>query len=76
MAPARSRAHARLGEAVRTAREAKKRTQAQVSASMGVPATFLSDIERGIRNPSLSTLYSLADALDVKLSELFSSARQ
>lgn len=76
MAPPKSRAHARFGEAVKAVRKEKQLTQTQVSARMGVPATFLSDIERGIRNPSLTTLYSLTKALDVKLSELFSNARQ
>jgi transcriptional regulator with XRE-family HTH domain len=41
---------------------------------MGVPASFLSDIERGVRNVSLSTLLSLSAALKVKLSELFGRA--
>jgi len=76
MAPSRSSAHARLGAAIKATREEKKKTQAQISGLMGVPATFLSDLERGIRNPSLSTLYSLAKALDVKLSELLARARQ
>jgi transcriptional regulator with XRE-family HTH domain len=76
MAPPKSRAHARLGEAVKATREEKKLTQSQVSARMGAPATFLSDIERGIRNPAFSTLLGLSKALDVKLSELLERAGQ
>jgi transcriptional regulator with XRE-family HTH domain len=49
-------------------------TQAQVGGLMDAPATFISDIERGIRNPALSTLISLASALHVKLSEIFARA--
>jgi transcriptional regulator with XRE-family HTH domain len=49
-------------------------TQAQVAGLMDVPPTFLSDIERGVRNVSLSTLLSLSAALKVKLSELFKRA--
>lgn len=72
--PPRSPVHSRVGKAVKKIREEKKLTQAQVAGLMDVPATFLSDIERGIRNPSLSTLISLASALKVKLSEIFKRA--
>jgi transcriptional regulator with XRE-family HTH domain len=37
---------------------------------MKVPPTFLSDIERGIRNPSWSTMLALSKALRVKLSKI------
>jgi transcriptional regulator with XRE-family HTH domain len=70
----RSPFHSHFGEAVKAIREKKKMTQAQVSGRMNVPATFLSDIERGIRNPSLSTLISLANALNVKLSAIVKRA--
>jgi len=72
--PPRSKFHSRFGGAVKQIREEKKLTQAQVAGLMDVPATFLSDIERGIRNPSLSTLLSLAKALKVKLSEIVQRA--
>lgn len=72
--PPRSPFHSRLGEAAKTIREEKKMTQAQTAELMGVPASFLSDIERGVRNVSLSTLLSLSAALKVKLSELFKRA--
>jgi transcriptional regulator with XRE-family HTH domain len=41
---------------------------------MKVPATFLSDIERGVRNPSWSTILSLSKALGVKPSEIVKRA--
>jgi transcriptional regulator with XRE-family HTH domain len=72
--PPRSPFHARFGEAAKAIREAKKLTQAQVGDRMDVPPTFLSDIERGVRNVSLSTLISLAKALKVKLSEIIKRA--
>jgi transcriptional regulator with XRE-family HTH domain len=73
MAP-RSKDHARLGTAVKAIREEQGLKQTEVAERMDVPASFLSDIERGVRNPSLSTLYSLADALGVKLSEILGRA--
>lgn len=69
MAP-RSRSHAALGKAVKGLRKEKDLTQAEAAKRMGVPATFLSDIERGIRNPSWSTMLTLAKALGVKVSEI------
>lgn len=72
--PPRSPFHKRLGEAVRRARKEKNMTQAEVAGLMDVPPTFLSDIERGVRNVSLSTLLSLSSALKVKLSELIKRA--
>jgi transcriptional regulator with XRE-family HTH domain len=72
----RSPFHARFGEAVKAIREEKKMTQAQVAELMDAPATFLSDIERGVRNVSLSTLISLSGALKVKLSEIVKRAEK
>lgn len=70
MSPARSKAHARLGKAVKALREEQGLTQADAAKRMKVPPTFLSDIERGIRNPSWSTMLALSKALRVKLSKI------
>lgn len=72
--PPRSPFHARFGKAVKKIREEKGLTQAQLSERMDVPSTFLSDIERGVRNVSLSTLIALSEALNVKLSKIFARA--
>jgi transcriptional regulator with XRE-family HTH domain len=63
-----------LGEVVKAIREERGLTQVQVGKRMEVPATFVSDIERGIRNPSLSTLLALSEALKTKLSEITARA--
>jgi transcriptional regulator with XRE-family HTH domain len=68
--PPRSKAHARLGKAVKAIREERGLTQQEAAKRMSVPATFLSDIERGIRNPSWSTMLALGKALGVKVSEI------
>jgi transcriptional regulator with XRE-family HTH domain len=72
--PPRSPFHARFGEAVKAIREEKGMKQTEVAELMGVPATFVSDIERGVRNPALSTLISLTKALKVPLSEIAARA--
>lgn len=74
--PPRSKAHAALGKAVKSLRAEKGLTQVQVAKKMSVPATFLSDIERGIRNPSWSTILSLSMALGVKPSEIAKRAER
>jgi transcriptional regulator with XRE-family HTH domain len=70
----RSPYHAVFGQATKALRKEAKLTQAQVAERMEVPATFVSDIERGVRNISLSTQLSLADALGVKLAAIVNRA--
>jgi transcriptional regulator with XRE-family HTH domain len=74
--PPRSKAHAALGKAAHDLRKEKGLTQVQVAKRMKVPATFLSDIERGVRNPSWSTILSLAKALGVKPSKIVERAEK
>jgi transcriptional regulator with XRE-family HTH domain len=59
-----------LGEAVRAARKAQGLTQKQVAERTGVHVTYISDIERGARNPTVLVLGKLAEALQVEPSEL------
>ena len=73
---ARSDYHAAFGRATKALRKESKQTQQQVADQMGVPATFVSDIERGVRNVSLSTMLNLADALGCTLSYLVSRAER
>ncbi len=75
MAP-RSKAHAAFGKAVQGLRKEQGLTQQEVSERMDVPATYLSDIERGIRNPSWSTILALAKAMKVKPSEIAARAEK
>jgi transcriptional regulator with XRE-family HTH domain len=74
--PPRSKNHAAFGEAVKSLRKEKGLTQQQVSEAMDAPATYLSDIERGIRNPSWSTILALAEAMKVKPSEIAARAEK
>jgi transcriptional regulator with XRE-family HTH domain len=46
-------------------RQAKGLTQEDVSARSGFSQQYLSGLERGIRNPTVITLYELASALGV-----------
>jgi transcriptional regulator with XRE-family HTH domain len=52
-----------LGEMIRGRRLARKMSLAQVAKQAGVSTSFVSQVERGVANPTLSTLKSLVEAL-------------
>jgi transcriptional regulator with XRE-family HTH domain len=54
-----------LGQAIRRLRRAHRVTIDDLAAAAGMHPTYLSGIERGLRNPTWSKLCGLADALDV-----------
>lgn len=45
-------------------------SQEELASRAGLHRTYISDIERGARNPSLKTLSRLADALELSTSDL------
>ncbi|MFF7245326.1 helix-turn-helix domain-containing protein [Embleya sp. NPDC008237] len=59
-----------IGHNIRVLREAAGRSLADLAASAGLSKTTLHGIEQGEANPTLSTLWSLAGALDVPLGGL------
>ena len=54
-----------LGANVRHYRKLKGITQEQLAVAAGMERSYVSDIERGTRNPSVLALGRLADALKV-----------
>jgi transcriptional regulator with XRE-family HTH domain len=59
-----------FGKRVRELRLEKGMTQEQLAEAAGLHPTFISNVERGYRNSTLSTLVRLADALGEKPAEL------
>lgn len=55
-----------LGNTVRRLREAKGWSQEEMAEKAGLHRTYISGIERGIRNPTLTILFKLANALGVE----------
>ena len=49
-------------------------SQEQLAHKAGLHRSYISDIERGARNPSLSTVSRLATALDLSPSRLLQEA--
>jgi transcriptional regulator with XRE-family HTH domain len=66
----RSAIQRRLGRAVKTVRISRGLTQEQVSAASGLHPTYISDIERGARNPSWEAITKLASGIGVSVEEI------
>jgi len=66
----RSPEHGALGEAIRTLRTEAGFSQEQLAEYAGTDLTQVGGIERGVRNPSYTTLLRLADALDTTVGEI------
>lgn len=59
-----------LGENVRRERTSRGLSQEQLAFDAGMKRTYLSDLERGTRNPSVRAVERLAEALRVEAAEL------
>jgi transcriptional regulator with XRE-family HTH domain len=60
-----------VGETLRGFRMRQRRTLREVSATARVSLGYLSEVERGQKEPSSELLAAICSALDVELSELF-----
>lgn len=63
-----------FGAAIRKQRERCQLTQQQLAARARIHRTYISDIERGARNPSIDSIKRIADALGAPVSLLFTEA--
>lgn len=63
-----------LGPALRKARTERGLSQEELAFRSEVHRTYISEIERGLKNPSLFTLERLAHALNIKVSALIKLA--
>ena len=66
----RSPEHAALGDALRQLRRTAGLSQEQLAEGAGTDLTQVGGIERGVRNPSYTTLLRLASALGTSVGEL------
>jgi transcriptional regulator with XRE-family HTH domain len=74
--PGRPDIRERFGFAVKLRREELGLTQEDLAERAGIHRTYLSDIERGFRNPSLVNIERLAAGLTVTLSDLFQAVEK
>lgn len=60
-----------LGQAVKRLRERQGMTQEKLAERADIHTSYIGQIERGHRYPSLKALFKIADALGTRLSDLF-----
>ena len=60
-----------FGENLRSIRQKKRLTMLQLAFEADIENSQIAKIERGVSNPTISTVYALAKALNVKVVELF-----
>ena len=68
--PKRDTVLAALGQKVRQRREARELTQEKLAEKAGLDPTYISGIERGLRNPGIKNVARLAKALGFTTAEL------
>ena len=68
--PKRDPVLAALGQNVRQRREARELTQEKLAEKAGLDPTYISGIERGLRNPGIRNVAWLAKALGLTTARL------
>lgn len=64
-----------FGKNVKRQREAKGLTQEKLAENAELDPTYISGIERGVRNPSVLSIVRIAKALGCSSSSLFEGVR-
>jgi transcriptional regulator with XRE-family HTH domain len=62
-----------LGLSIKRHREQKKISQEKLAELADIHTSYIGQIERGLRFPSLKVLFKISDALNVRLADLFSN---
>ena len=60
-----------LTTSIKRIRTQKKLSQEKLAEMADLHTSYIGQIERGLRYPSLKAVFKIADALNVKLSDLF-----
>ena len=58
-----------LGNTIRETRIKKGFTQEDLAEKCDTSAVYISEIERGIKSPTFTTVFTIATALEMKMSE-------
>jgi len=61
----------RFGKRIRHLRNAKGISQEALGLEVDLEQTYISDIERGVRNVGVRSVHAIATALGVTMAELF-----
>ncbi|MDX7992946.1 helix-turn-helix transcriptional regulator [Xenorhabdus sp. Reich] len=60
-----------FGQRIRYLRKESGMSQEAFADKCGLDRTYVSGIERGVRNPTLEIIYVIANGLQIDLNELF-----
>ena len=63
-----------LGSAIKAYRASLGISQEELARRAGLHRTYVSDLERGARNPSIESIEKLARALEISVAALFAAA--
>ena len=63
-----------LGIAIKAQRASLGISQEELAHRAGLHRTYVSDLERGARNPSIESIEKLASALQISVAKLFEAA--
>ncbi len=63
-----------LGMAIKAQRASLGISQEELAHRAGLHRTYISDLERGARNPSIESIEKLAGALQISVAKLFEAA--
>jgi transcriptional regulator with XRE-family HTH domain len=66
----RTSRQARIGKAVKAVRTAQGLTQEDLAAKADLHPTYISDVERGVRNPSWDVIARLAEGMGVPATDI------
>lgn len=61
----------KLGRKIQKIRQEKRLTQEKLAEKVGVSTTWIGYIETGYRRPNLKMIYKIANALGVKVKDIF-----
>jgi transcriptional regulator with XRE-family HTH domain len=74
-APSKNRIASAFGQVLRDARTQAGVSQEALALSCEIDRTYISLLERGLRQPTLSTLFSISDQLGVTAETLVAGTR-
>ena len=65
-----------FGQELRKARKAVSISQEKLALQVGLDRTYISMLERGLRQPSLATIFRLCEALELDSVELIAKVKR
>lgn len=65
-----------IGKKIETLRKARKMSQYQLALEAGLSTSYIPDLEKGLKCPTVETLDSICYALGVTLKDFFTESKE